>query len=869
MRNLTARPRPKFRPLAWLMWLLFILGCWLSVGIPASTAQIGTLQVNLIQVDSSAFPQVTAYVTVTDENGLPVTGLQAADFTAVEDNLPVAANSLTVESDTISGLQLVLGVDLSTTPESLAQVKAAAKTFIAALRPEDKVALVAYYDDFRIIYNFTNNITALQAALDSLTLQGNWTALYRTIFEAGKLLEPLPPGRKAVILLNDKRNNIGDFPVQQALDQLRAARAPLYVLGLEYTDKIVRADLKPLDLPASGKIVTVLASPDQIQPQLETIAAQLRQGYRLTFSSQLQADNAEHNLSIVAATPTNSGQGQGQFTAISVGQVTVALAGLTDGQTVGGIVTLTAQVTAPAPVSSLEYLLDGQLLQQIATPPYLFEWDSTSVATGAHTLTARATDTAGHHGQTELRLNVVPPLVITILTPKTEIEQGETVSLQTIIEAVAEVTAVELWLDGRPLQQHNAPPYDFSLSSADYTPGEHIVTVQAQDRFGRSAQGSLTLQFLAPPPPRFTWLRPVLITAVILLAGLLLLLLAWLLLRRRVRTHKFALTLANNGNIATPYKLRAEEPSGMLKFTFLFGGAPLMAEPAPEPKPVAASYAASVTAAPVPANGTAAVPQPGQPRERKVKMPEGGGNPLKKAGDTLGCIGSILSPFATLAVTIATFLPSAIGEPLQRWANAIVQKQTQVQSQVSYTKSNIDTTKSTFQSAGGKLAAAVPAKSGQAVMAEAVPPPLPVNAETVPLAAIQTQARVAAPVPVTPPAQTRRDAIKVVNQPEWFWTSTVQPGHTLQLDMLIRPLKPGLAQLYTFSVTSRPAEAVDAPTIIEHGELEVKPPLPLWRLLAVLLFIIMAVVILVVTVLAVIGLLNIDSQILKLWFYLN
>ncbi len=847
------------------VWLLFILGCWLWAGIPGSSAQSGTLQVELIQVDSQAFPQVTAYVTVTDENGLPVTGLQAADFAALEDNLPVAAGSLSVESAAVSGLQLVLAIDLSTPSDSLAQVKAAASAFVAALRPEDKVALAAYYDEFRVIYNFTNNVTALQAAIDSLTPQGNWTTLYRTIFEGGKLLQPLPPGRKAVILLNDKRNNIGAFPVQQALDQLRAAQAPLYVLGLAYTDKIERADLKELDLPASGKIVNILTNPDQIQPQLETIAAQLRQGYRLTFASQLQADNAEHNLNLTVTTPANSGQGQGRFTAISSGQVTVTLAGLSDGQTVGGIVTLTAQVTAPAPVTSVEYLLDGQPLQQVAAPPYLFEWDSAGVATGGHTLTARAVDAAGRQGQTELRLNVVPPLVVTILAAKTELTRGETVSLQAIIEAVADVTAVELWLDGRPLQRHNAPPYNFVFSSADYTPGEHIVTVQAQDKFGRTAQGSLTLRFLAPPQPRSTWLRPVLIAAVLLLAGLLLLL-ALFLLRRRVRPHKFTLTLANEGNIATPYKLRAEEPSGLLKFSFLFGGASLVAEPSPaaevETRPVQPGYHAPVAAAPVAANGAAMAPQP---RERKFKMPEGGANPLQKAQNTLGCVGSILSPIATLAVTVATFLPAAIGEPLQRWANAIVQKQTQVQSHVSYTQSNIDTTKATLTSAGGQLAAAGPARPGPAAESAPSPAAAPAPAVAAAPAASQAPARAAGvttPVPAAPPAKPRSPG-----QPGWFWTPVVEPGETLQLDLLIRPLKPDLAQHYEFSVTSRPAEALNAPALVERGKLQVKPPWPVWRLLAVLIFIAIAVVITVVTVLVVIWLLNVDSQILKLWFY--
>jgi hypothetical protein len=88
------------------------------------------------------------------------------------------------------------------------------------------------------------------------------------------------------------------------------------------------------------------------------------------------------------------------------------------------------------------------------------------------------------------------------------------------------------------------------------------------------------------------------------------------------------------------------------------------------------------------------------------------------------------------------------------------------------------------------------------------------------------------------------------------WTSVVEPGETLNVELLIHPLKPYLAQTYQFSVTSRPVEAADAPAVVERGELEVRPPSRVWRILALVLFVLSTAAIIVLTGLVVWWLLN-------------
>jgi Domain of unknown function (DUF1929)/Bacterial Ig domain/Kelch motif len=71
-----------------------------------------------------------------------------------------------------------------------------------------------------------------------------------------------------------------------------------------------------------------------------------------------------------------------------------------DGATVSGsAVTVSANATDNLAVSSVQFLLDGNPLgAPVVQAPYTMNWDSTTVANGSHTLSARATDPAGNIG---------------------------------------------------------------------------------------------------------------------------------------------------------------------------------------------------------------------------------------------------------------------------------------------------------------------------------------------------------------------------------------------------------------------------------------------------------------------------------------
>src|SRR5262245_23538450 len=76
---------------------------------------------------------------------------------------------------------------------------------------------------------------------------------------------------------------------------------------------------------------------------------------------------------------------------------TVSLTSPNAGSTASHVVSLAATASDDIGVQSVQFFLDGSTSLGVdTTAPYMGEWNSTTASNGAHTLTARARDTAGN-----------------------------------------------------------------------------------------------------------------------------------------------------------------------------------------------------------------------------------------------------------------------------------------------------------------------------------------------------------------------------------------------------------------------------------------------------------------------------------------
>jgi Ca-activated chloride channel family protein len=150
-----------------------------------------TVETNLIRMN----------VGVADRGGRPVTNLKKEDFTVYEDGVK---QDITFFEPTVSPFSVVMLLDMSGSTLTFRQnIAQAASRFIASLGPEDRVAVVEFYDKINLLSDFTTDRQKSLFAVSAANGRGK-TQLYKALdFAMDKLQKEGPKRRKAVVVLTD------------------------------------------------------------------------------------------------------------------------------------------------------------------------------------------------------------------------------------------------------------------------------------------------------------------------------------------------------------------------------------------------------------------------------------------------------------------------------------------------------------------------------------------------------------------------------------------------------------------------------------------------------------------------------------------
>ncbi|MBI4051151.1 MAG: M6 family metalloprotease domain-containing protein [Elusimicrobia bacterium] len=85
---------------------------------------------------------------------------------------------------------------------------------------------------------------------------------------------------------------------------------------------------------------------------------------------------------------------------------TVAITSPTAGSTVSGTVTISANASDNVVVARIQFKVDGSILMEDTTSPYIYSWNTVSLPNGEHSLTALAYDAAGNSAQHSISVTV-------------------------------------------------------------------------------------------------------------------------------------------------------------------------------------------------------------------------------------------------------------------------------------------------------------------------------------------------------------------------------------------------------------------------------------------------------------------------------
>lgn len=196
----------------------------LADGTQASAA-LRTKNLDISQHTTVEAVVVSAHVK--DSRDRFVRGLTAADFRLLEDSRPQAITSVSAED---APADVILMLDISGSMEPvLGDLKAAARGFIAAMRPQDRLTVAGFNSGLFVIANPGHDPASRLAQLERIRAFGR-TSLYDSLVRAADLFKT-HEGRRALVVFTDG----DDVSSRGSADTVRAALQAkdivLYVAG--------------------------------------------------------------------------------------------------------------------------------------------------------------------------------------------------------------------------------------------------------------------------------------------------------------------------------------------------------------------------------------------------------------------------------------------------------------------------------------------------------------------------------------------------------------------------------------------------------------------------------------------------------------
>ncbi|MCL4547533.1 MAG: VWA domain-containing protein [Bacteroidetes bacterium] len=270
---------------------------WLIHATLESSAS-NSIQLTYNQIDASALPTIKSYVTVTDNNGVSITGLTSSNFVVQENGTTRTPITVTPVGSTGTAISVALVIDrsgsMSGTP--LTDAKTAANSFVDNMQSNDKGAVISFDNTITVNQGFTNDKTVLKTAINNL-VSGNTTAIYDAVYQAVDLTK-VQTGRKAIILMTDGGDNASTHSITDAINYAIQNSLPVYTIGLGLSaGSTAEQNLQQIASQTGGKYYLAPNS-SQLSSIYQSISQQLNNQYLITYTTPIQCGSADVNVNI-------------------------------------------------------------------------------------------------------------------------------------------------------------------------------------------------------------------------------------------------------------------------------------------------------------------------------------------------------------------------------------------------------------------------------------------------------------------------------------------------------------------------------------------------------------------------------------------
>lgn len=216
--------------------------CGLLVALSAAQSAPAWGAIRFFELSQTALLEgsptaIRSYTRVLDERNEPLFHLEGTTLTATLGDRALDLRGVQSFHESGEGVAYIFLVDISRSlsEHEFALIQESLENWMTSLRPQDRVAILAFGDESRLVVDFTNEVDRLRESVSALGPTDNSTALFEALhngFELARRRDTDLPGRRVLIVLTDGRDEGSGWSLEDTLAVLREDPAPIYAIGL-------------------------------------------------------------------------------------------------------------------------------------------------------------------------------------------------------------------------------------------------------------------------------------------------------------------------------------------------------------------------------------------------------------------------------------------------------------------------------------------------------------------------------------------------------------------------------------------------------------------------------------------------------------
>lgn len=269
---------------------------------PISSVDAGELSLEVWRLDADDYPKsVRLFARVFDEGHNLVTNLAPPYFegpgdyrtiwSGLREQLGEGGPGVAVEEFTVrefsdkDGIpfELALVLDYSgSMTSSTAQIEEAARAFVALKRPQDRITIVKFDREPRMVVTASSAPSEINAQLveEKTSAHGYYSSMYQATQLASRTIAESPADHpRAVIVFTDGEDNASSITAADIFEHNKTNDIPVFAVGFGAMNRDVLGDLTKY---TGGRLYQTY-TPDELRSAFEDIYRNLRNYYLITY----------------------------------------------------------------------------------------------------------------------------------------------------------------------------------------------------------------------------------------------------------------------------------------------------------------------------------------------------------------------------------------------------------------------------------------------------------------------------------------------------------------------------------------------------------------------------------------------------------